>query len=822
MTARDRRQFQHLEEKFYAALDLEEGPSRDGYLTQVTAEDPQIGEQLRSLLDNRRRVQAASSPVPEWLPRFGAWQAIRLLGRGGMGSVYLAERADGAFQMLAAVKVVPLALASEEIEERFLRERQFLAMLNHTGISRLIDGGVSELGLPFLVMEFVDGEPVDRYAARHALALEDRVALIRQMLGALAYVHKQEVLHRDIKPSNILVDERGQVKLVDFGIARLMSAEIDSGGLTNPSLALTPDYASPEQLRGERPTQATDIYSTGILLYKLLTGQQPTREQGTARLQPIDPKLDSILAKATAADPARRYSSAEGMNADLDLYLAGKAPEAMGQNTQAAIRVATRRRTLPIFAAVTLLIGIAALVWYVRQTSAANRPASIAVLPFVNERKNPQAGYLVDGITDRLRESLSRNPLIFVIARSSSGMFQGENAAEIGRRLRVANILEGSVDTVENRVRIQARLLRTSDGARIWSNTFDRRSGDLDSVEAALDAAVAANLRAASGAPPTQHQPTLDATEWMMRGRYDIQPGTSKALAAAEADYRKAIELDPEYAPAYSALAGVIFSRYQAEFRDHTDEEMAEVDKLAQKALDLDPLLPQAHVLRGVIAHQYRWDWVTAEKEYTLAAAGAPDAQAECWLSALLVHRGRFTEAEPHIERALHLDPYGANTLNSLAAIFYWMGRRDRASEMAKRYHEVAPNAFQAQGLYLQALVVEGRAEEAWQGFKKLRERSPAAGAMFEAWMRAYAGQREETLKLIRPLEAKYPDPGVPLQGFALTYARLGDEENTVKWLERAADRREWQVLNLAVNPSFKTMEDSLGFHKLKKRIGLE
>ena len=204
------------------------------------------------------------------------------------------------------------------------------------------------------------------------------------------------------------------------------------------------------------------------------------------------------------------------------------------------------------------------------------------------------------------------------------------------------------------------------------------------------------------------------------------------------------------------------------------------------------------------------------------AAAGTPDAQAECWLSALLVHRGRFREAEPHIERALRLDPYGANTLNLLASVFYWMGRRDRASEIARRYHEVAPNAFQAQGLYLQSLVAEGRTDEAWLGFKKLRERAPGPGAMFEAWSRAWAGQKDETLKLIRPLEARYPDPGVPLQGFALAYGRLGDEENTVKWLERAADRHEWQVLNLGVNPSFKKMEDSPGFHRLKKRIGLE
>lgn len=825
MGPHDREQFQRLERVFNAALDLEDGPERERYLAQITADDPQTGEELQALLENRRKVLAAAEGSTERQPRFGAWQVIRTLGRGGMGSVYLAERADGAFQMTAAVKVVPLAIASTEIEERFLRERQFLAMLNHPGISRLIDGGVSEIGLPFLVMEFVDGEPISRYVERHSLALQDRVRLIRQMLEALAYVHSQNVLHRDLKPSNILVDERGQVKLVDFGIARLMSGDVASGELTSPSLALTPDYASPEQLRGERLTQASDIYSSGIVLYQLLTGKVPQRKQGVATLEPIEPALDLILAKATAMDAALRYSSAEAMNADLELYLAGKAPMAKKLETRPTDPGdAPRKRVwLPAFAIATLLVGIAAVFWYLRPAPPApNRPASIAVLPFLNAQKDRDTQNLADGITDRLRDSLSRNRLMLVIAKSSSTLFQGKQAGEIGRGLQVANVLDGSIERLENRVRIHARLVRTSDGKEIWSSAFDRQANDLSSVETALAAAITANLRAVAGAPPAQHQPKLDATEWMMRGRHDIQPGTPSALTSAEADYRKAIELDPEYAPAYSALAGVIFSRYQAEFRDHTDLEMAEVERLAQKALELDPLLPPARVLRGIVAHQYRWDWVAAEKEYTAASARTPDAQSECFLSSLLVHRGRFTEAMPHIERALRLDPYGANTLNSLAAVFYWMDRRDRASEMAKRYHEVAPNAVQAEGLRLQALVSDGHTDEAWPAFKRLRERAPGPGAMFEAWSRAFAGQRDETLKLILPLEAKYPDTGVPLQGFALAYGRLGDEENTVKWLERAADRHEWQVLNLAVNPSFRNMEDSAGFHRLKKRIGLE
>jgi serine/threonine protein kinase len=175
------------------------------------------------------------------MPRFGAWQSVKLLGRGGMGTVYLAERADGAFHMPAAVKVVPLALASQEIEERFLRERQFLASLDHPKVARLIDGGLSETGLPYLVMEFVSGQSIDRYCEAQKLDVRGRVGLVRQVLEALAYVHGRQVIHRDVKPGNILVDESGQVKLLDFGTARLVDATAEAAITKTGVFAFTPE-----------------------------------------------------------------------------------------------------------------------------------------------------------------------------------------------------------------------------------------------------------------------------------------------------------------------------------------------------------------------------------------------------------------------------------------------------------------------------------------------------------------------------------------------------------------------------------------------------
>src|SRR5580698_7240492 len=275
MTGQEFDRFHRLEAIFDAAVEYPPGPERDALIEDACTPDGEMLAEVRKLLEDHERVSLAAPAQPEALPQFGPWRAIRLLGRGGMGTVYLAERADGAFRMSAAVKVVPLALASLDIEERFRRERQFLASLDHPKVARLIDGGVTGSGLPYLVMEFVDGLTIGRYCEQHQLGVRDRVALMRQVLEALAYVHDEQVIHRDLKPSNILVDSSGSAKLLDFGTARL----VDAGGATSITrtgvFAFTPEYASPEQVAGKPLEFSSDIYSAGVLLYRLLTGRDP-------------------------------------------------------------------------------------------------------------------------------------------------------------------------------------------------------------------------------------------------------------------------------------------------------------------------------------------------------------------------------------------------------------------------------------------------------------------------------------------------------------------------------------------------------------------
>jgi tetratricopeptide (TPR) repeat protein len=307
-----------------------------------------------------------------------------------------------------------------------------------------------------------------------------------------------------------------------------------------------------------------------------------------------------------------------------------------------------------------------------------------------------------------------------------------------------------------------------------------------------------------------------------MKARYDTQQMTTESLTRAETEFQHAIDLDPEYSTAYFGLANAKYDQSAARGSAYrTEVERKSEQQLFQKALELDPDFTDAHAMLAALAMQYDWDWGRAERELQLAAAGPSSVNAEDYYALLLIFRGRFSEAEQHIQRALDRDPYSTAARTDVSVARNLEGRFAQAREISQQMAAEYPKMIGPQGMIGLTYIEEGHPELALPTLRQLKQRFPQA-QVFEAMACARAGRREEALRLIRPFEEKYPDPGVAMQWFALVYAFMGDEPNTVKWLERSADRHEFQALNLAVHPVYAPMRNSARFRALERRMGLD
>lgn len=398
--------WKQLWEVFEAAVDLPE-PERTAYLKATCAGDQALLEQVQKLIardaqesgpldraiDPEAVIDAVSAGTPKSV---GPYRIEEEIGRGGAGQVFLGTRDDPDFEQKVAIKLIPLGRYSQSVQKRFLLERQILSDLDHENIARLLDGGITDEGIPYLIMEFIDGVPIDEYCDSHSLSLEQRLVLFRQVCDAVHYAHRQLVVHRDIKPGNVLVDQQGRVKLLDFGVAKLLEpgfAENLPATETVGRMA-TPEYASPEQLRGERLSTATDIYSLGVLLYQLLTGRRPididrsdlvSAVSAITLNEPVRPSamqrspasrpesrapaarllrgdLDNIVMLALRKDPDRRYASAALFSQDIERYQAGFPVLARAESVSYRVGKFVRRHPFGVAAttlAAVLLAGLA-------------------------------------------------------------------------------------------------------------------------------------------------------------------------------------------------------------------------------------------------------------------------------------------------------------------------------------------------------------------------------------------------------------------------------------------------------------------------------
>ncbi|BAC88856.1 serine/threonine protein kinase [Gloeobacter violaceus] len=414
--------------------------------------------------------------------RLGAYRIIRPVGQGGMGAVYLAERDDGQFDKRAAVKILQPQLHGPGLRERFIGERQILASLDHPYITRLLDGGTTEQGLPYLVMDYVEGQPINLYCNERKLDVDERLRLFLKVCEAVHYAHAHRVIHRDLKPANILIDPEGNPRLLDFGIAKLLPADPEATAVFSQSMTrlLTPGYASPEQIKGEAITPASDEYSLAVVLCELLSGRRPgeaTPQQLTGKLAG---PLASLVLKALCEDPLDRFGSVAAFSLAIERHLTGQAlPWPRTGTLLWPIRA--HRRLVTAMAAACLAVGLG---WWSLQAAVPPARRAIAVLPFENLSGDGRSAYFSKGVAVDLADQLGKTGRFTIIAGRAA---TGGSHHHLRRPFGTEAVLSGSVRRTGGHIRVVSQLIDARSGVQLWSESFDRplQSGFADQTEVA-------------------------------------------------------------------------------------------------------------------------------------------------------------------------------------------------------------------------------------------------------------------------------------------------------------------------------------------------
>jgi eukaryotic-like serine/threonine-protein kinase len=685
--------------------------------------------------------------------RLGAYAIVSELGRGGMGTVYLAERADGQFEKRVAIKVLKRGTDTDEVLRRFRIERQILANLEHPNITRLLDAGTTTDGLPYFVMEFIEGTPITRFVQQKNVDLRGRLKLFLKLCSAVDLAHQNQIIHRDIKPNNVLVKRDDEPKLLDFGIAKLLSVDCDDGNTTVAAeRRLTPMYASPEQSAGRPATIASDVYSLGALLYQLLTAQPPCSDPtgnlshgvvSRSSTEPplpsqvvTDPKtkpqlqgqLDQIVARTMRRDPAQRYSSAAELSEDIERYLSGKA--LLSEHASAALsapqirrwnlnaRASSRHRWYVAGLGLGAIVLVAALLFSLRAgvfwaKTAKPSPAgaksnsgaiahAIAVLPFDNLSEEKENAYFADGIQGDIITNLSKISDLKVISRRSVMSYRGKpsNVREIGKELGVSTILEGSVRRVGNRVRVNVELINAENERDIWAEDYDRDLTDVFAIQTDLAKKIVSELQltlSPAEKARIERKPTENSEAYLafMQGnelchRPDKFRGD---VEKAEQLFEKAANLDPSFAGAFAGLAWIHDWSYHTFDPTPAREEKARA--AAVEALRLQPNLPEAHLALGFYHYYCDHDYHAALDEFAIAKESLPNS-AEVYIAIGAIERrqGKWPESTANLEKAVSLSPKDAWNLLILAENYRANKNFEAADKIYDRAIEAAPKSF--------------------------------------------------------------------------------------------------------------------------------
>jgi serine/threonine protein kinase/Flp pilus assembly protein TadD len=796
--------------------------------------------------------------------RVSHYRIVGEIGEGGMGIVYRAE--DVRLGRYVAVKFLSSELAKDPLAlERFQREARAASALNHPHICAVYDIGQYE-NRPFLVMELLEGETLRKHIGARPLSLEHVLDLGLQIADALDVAHSRGIVHRDIKPANVFVQDHEQVKILDFGLAKLTKhrERAPSGGVfsqtmiaaaENTSTSLgravgTVPYMSPEQARGDELDARTDLFSFGAVLYEMATAREPFAGRTTAltfdailhktpsppsTLNPEMPlDLDHIVAKALEKDRELRYQTAAELRADIKrlkretdssrTVIPIPTPSAKPTTTTVSARTSLSRSVQWI--AIALLLGLLVVAAVMMSTGGTTRIDAMAVLPFVNASGNPDTDYLSDGITETLINSLSQLPAVRVSARSVVFRYKGRDVdpQKAAAELKAAAVITGRVTTRGNRLIIQAELMDVATGSQLWGGVFNRPLADIlavqDEIAGEIFDKLSLRLTGEDKKRATKrYTDDGEAYQLYLRGRYYWNKSTIAGYKKAIEYFQEAITKDPNYTLAHAGLADsyLFLGSYWV-------ETIPEAKVAALKAIELDSTLAEAHVSLGHIKLLLDWDWAAAEREFKQGISLNPgSALAHNQYAKYLAVTQHLEDAVNEVKRAQELDPLSPIVNSDLGWYLLYAGRVGDAAAQFQTTVDLDPNNVSARWGLGAAFAEQGRYDESTTELGKALTQSE--GSPILAGHLGYAigrkGMRAEAETAVRNLKLQAERQYVPSSAIAMVYVGMGQKSEALNWLDRAYDEHDFSMVFLGVAPWFKSLRGEPRFDRLLQRMQL-
>lgn len=809
------------------------------------------------------------------------YRLLEKLGEGGMGVVFAA--ADEQLGRRVAIKFLHPKRNSRVSRGRFLREARAASILSHPNIGAIYDYGKTEDGRPYIIMELLRGRNLSDVLRAGSLSVGRGLSIVAGVLEALAEAHRNGIVHRDVKPSNIQIDERGQVKVLDFGLAKPMAVEgvgrqRAAADLPTQTLAGavfgTPLYVSPEQATGGHVDQRADLFAVGAILYECLAGRpafeapsvveifaqviSPEQVSPPSRYnREVTPALDRVTLKALAKAPGERYQSAEEFLEDLRRVPAPASDSPatqsfLGRSLDSVYRAAVsgshllrpsqHRKGEPPVGSVSLtptdvrrlsllflLCALAvALAFVSLRTYMHDGPVdSIAVLPLVNATGDESIEYIGDGLTDALVDSLATVEGLKVISRNSTLKYKGQNVAPsvVGADLGVQAALTGRITRANGRLEVAAELTDARDGSRIWGKSYAGDASDLLSVRQALLLDVIEELHlklSPARKEVAARRPSVDPTAYdlYMKGRWYWNKMTMDNSRQAVGYFQQALDIDPSFALAHVGIA----ETYMLNSWVPSAESYMRAKASVTQALSLNPDLAEAHATLGFLKTHFEKDWAGAEAEYTRAIELSPNsATAHHYYAAHLLALGRGEDYFREISRAKELDPLSPLINANVGAYYVFKKDYDTALKEYKKVEVLFPGFHATHSFSADAYMFKGMHAEAIAEYQKALSLSNRHTGNLASLGYAYAaaGRMGDARAVLRELEEIKKVKNVPPLRFAAVYAGLGDKDEAFRRIEEAYERQDIMLVHIDLMPFADSLRGDPRYGDLLRRLGL-